>query len=144
MNCQECEIRLGMGLDAAEHLASCAECRGLARELRLNASALGEMRVRTEVRWQWALAAAAIVMAVGLWRTAPAKKPATVKIAETRRQENQAPRVSPVMRAKGHSTMRATAQVKKRKALEPLRMKMFTSDPDVVIYWIVDRKEGSE
>ena len=27
---------------------------------------------------------------------------------------------------------------------EPLRVRMFTSDPDVVIYWIVDKKEGYE
>jgi hypothetical protein len=27
---------------------------------------------------------------------------------------------------------------------EALRVKMFTSDPDVVIYWIVDKKDGFE
>jgi hypothetical protein len=27
---------------------------------------------------------------------------------------------------------------------ETLRVKMFTSDPDVVIYWIVGKKEGFE
>ena len=44
MTCQECEIKLGMGEDAREHLAGCAECRGIARELRLNSVALLGMR----------------------------------------------------------------------------------------------------
>jgi len=39
-------------------------------------------------------------------------------------------------------------KVKRRRAHgaapQPLRVKMFTSDPDVVIYWIVDKKEGYE
>jgi len=130
MTCQECELELGMGEGADEHLLSCAECRALAEELRLNSIALREMRVRPH--WQWALAAAAlIVMAVGLW---PFKKPperaAAAKIGGPTRQE------LPVLRT--------VKRVRKRKAVEPLRVKMFTSDPDVVIYWIVDKKEGIE
>ena len=131
MTCQECEIRVGMGEDAAEHLASCAECRLLARELRLNSVALRQMRVRPVVWWAMAVAAA-IVMAIGLSR--PAKKPPETAAAVKIDGPTRAVVATPVKRH----------VVRKRKAAEPLRVKMFTSDPDVVIYWIVDKKEGFE
>jgi hypothetical protein len=134
MTCQECEIKLGMGEDAAEHLASCTECRALAEDLRLNVIALREMRVRPRMHWEWALAAAAaIVLAIGLWHGKPPEKPperaAAVKIAGPTRTAPPAASVK---------------HVRKRRPAEPLRVKMFTSDPDVVIYWIVDKKEGAE
>ena len=136
MTCQECELKLGMGEDAREHLASCPECRELERELGLNSLALREMRVRHRMHWGWALAAAAaIVMVIGLWRPAPVKppqKPAAAKIGRPTRQET----------AKAVVVKRQ--RIRKREPAEPLRVKMFTSDPDVVIYWIVDRKEGME
>jgi len=138
MTCQECELKLGMGEDAGEHLASCAECRGLAEELRLNTVALKEMRVRSSVRWEWALAAAAaIVMAVATWKVTRVEKlpmqPVRVAVAAAKPLEAGHGRVA-LKRVRRHSTP----------AAEPLRVKMFTSDPDVVIYWIVDRKEGIE
>jgi len=135
MTCEECEIKLGMGEDAAEHLAACAECRLLARELRLNSVALRGMRVRPVMQWAMA-AAAAIVMAIGLWRVRPAEKrpPERAAAAKIGGPTRPVINVVPV-------TRRA---VKKRKPAEPLRVKMFTSDPDVVIYWIVDKKEGFE
>jgi hypothetical protein len=135
MTCQECEIKLGMGEEAAEHLAVCAECRRLAEDLRLNSIALREMRVRPRMHWAWALAAAAaIVMAIGLGRVKPPEKPpesaAAAKIVGPTRT---APPAKPVKLVH-----------KRRQPAEPLRVKMFTSDPDVVIYWIVDKKEGIE
>jgi hypothetical protein len=134
MTCQECEIKLGMGENAAEHLSECAECRALAEDLRLNGVALREMRVRPGMGWAWALAtAAAIAIAVGLWRVKPPEKPperaAAAKIVGPTR-------TAPVVPAKRVR--------KRRKPAEALRVKMFTSDPDVVIYWIVDKKEGVE
>jgi hypothetical protein len=144
MTCQECEIKLGMGEDAGEHLASCWECRRLAGEVRLNSDALREMRVRPAMRWAWAMAAvaAAIVMAIGLWRFRPTEKPpqkaAAAKIGRPTRQEGSVVATAvPVKRAKPHPK-------RKRVPTETLRVKMFTSDPDVVIYWIVDKKEGYE
>lgn len=141
MTCQECEIKLGMGEDASEHLASCAECKWLADELRLNAAAMREMRVRP-VRWAWAVAvAAAIVMAFGLWRhsphVVPHKEPPRMAAAARigRPTGNEQVVVPPVKRVRAH---------RKQMPAEPLKVKMYTSDPDVVIYWIVDRKEGSE
>lgn len=135
MTCQECELKLGIGQDTSEHLASCAECRWLAKELRLNAVSLHEMRVRPRMPWALATAAAAIVMTVVAWKMTHVEKlvPPPVQFVG-------APPVSiPVKHktVKRQTAHRATPQ-------QPLRVKMFTSDPDVVIYWIVDKKEGFE
>jgi hypothetical protein len=139
MTCQECEIKLGMGEDAGEHLSSCAECRWLAEEMRLNAAALREMRVRPKIHWEWALAAAAaIVLAIGLLLT-PKKPPERAAAAKIGRPTIQEARMSAVAAPVKH-----VRRVRKREAAEPLRVKMFTSDPDVVIYWIVDKKDGFE
>jgi hypothetical protein len=136
MTCQECEIKLGMGEDGSEHLASCAECRGLARELRLNSCAMRDMRVRPVM--PWVLAAAAIAMVIAVWRipaVKPPEKAAAAKIGRPTKQE--LPVLSSVAPTKRRSARR-------RKPAEQLRVKMFTSDPDVVIYWIVDKREGYE
>jgi hypothetical protein len=137
MTCQECEFKLGMAEDAAEHLASCAECRWLAGELRLNALALRQMRVRPRMHWEWALAAAAaIVMMVLASKMTRVEKltlpPVKVAVAEKPPLAGHGP--APRKRVQRHVPP----------AAEPLRVKMFTSDPDVVIYWIVDRKDGFE
>jgi hypothetical protein len=143
MTCQECEIKLGMGEEAGEHLASCAECRWLAEELRLNAVALRDMRVRPSVRWEWALAAAAaIVLAVFVWKT-PRVEKLPVTAAHVAAPQQQLLSRFPAPTAQGDARRVKHVQ-RKQIPTEPLRVKMFTSDPDVVIYWIVDRKEGSE
>jgi hypothetical protein len=134
MTCQECEIKLGMGEDAGEHLAGCTECRGLARELRLNSVALREMKARPRMKWERALAAAAaILMAVFLRVPRVENLPLPpVRVA-----------VAPVLA--GHGPAPHHRKTKRRVApAETLRVKMFTSDPDVVIYWIVDKKDGYE
>jgi hypothetical protein len=134
MTCQECELKLGMGEDASEHLASCAECRWLAKELRLNAVALREMHTQPRMHWEWALAAA-IVMGFFAWKMTRVEKlvPPPVRIAAA--QTVFVP--SSHKKVKRQATHGAGPQ-------QPLRVKMFTSDPDVVIYWIVDKKEGFE
>lgn len=137
MTCQECEIKLGMGEDARKHLTSCSQCRLLAEDMRLNAVAMRKMRARPRMHWEWALAAAAaLIMVLGLWRIRPEEKPpqraAAAKIVGPTR-EQRAVAVAPVKHVR-----------KRRAPVEPLRVKMFTSDPDVVIYWIVDKKEGIE
>jgi hypothetical protein len=168
MTCQECEIKLGMGENAAEHLASCKECRLLARELRLNSLALREMRVES-VSTMWGgppgprptpssafgcirtagpggpartrasaphtnrtlAAAAVILMAIFLRMPRVEKLPSPVHVAVSAPQIKLPP-------------VRVKHVHKKRVLAETLRVKMFTSDPDVVIYWIVDKKEGYE
>jgi hypothetical protein len=140
MTCQECEIKLGMGEDANEHLARCGECRALERELRLNSVALREMRVRPVMHWQWTIAAAAaMVMAIGVW-----KMPVTPKHEVITAAHGAAPQQT-VGQVSQHQVVHKKRRVRKPVAqTEPLRVKMFTSDPDVVIYWIVDKKEGFE
>jgi hypothetical protein len=134
MTCQECEIKLGMGEDADEHLASCNECRLLARELRLNSYALREMRVRPRTYWALATAAAAIAVAIGVWNVRPTPRQPLILAAHGAAPQQQQTVVSVSKRRKKKTTPPA----------ETLRVKMFTSDPDVVIYWIVDKKEGFE
>ncbi len=136
MTCQECEIKLGMGEDAAEHLASCEECCALAEELRLNSVALRGMRARPVMRWVLA-AAAGVVIAIGGWWTSAVKPPERAAAANIGGPTRQETVVAPVAKVK-HRPAR------KREIAQPLRVKMFTSDPDVVIYWIVDKKEGFE
>jgi hypothetical protein len=131
MTCQECEIKLGMGENTDDHLASCKECRLLARELRLNSLALREMRVRPKMYWALAAAAAIILMAIFLRMPRVQQLPSPVHVAVSAPQIKLPPvRVKHVRR--------------KRVPAEALRVKIFTSDPDVVIYWIVDKKEGYE
>jgi hypothetical protein len=129
-----------MGEDADQHLASCAECRGLAEELRLNSVALREMRVRPAMHWEWALAVAAIVVAIFVWRIPRVEnlpvQPTRVAVAK------EPASTAPLEAPKTH--VRKVRRAGREPAPQPLRVKMFTSDPDVVIYWIVDRKEGSE
>ena len=131
MTCQECELLLGNFEDAREHLAECPECRALAAELRLNSVAMGQMRERPVMRWALA-SAAMIAMAIGAWRIQPlpaghGPAPQLAKVE------------APVTVARRHAPL-----AKKQPKFEPLKVKLLTSDPDVVIYWIVDRKEGTE
>jgi hypothetical protein len=131
MTCQECEIKLGMGEEAGEHLASCLECRLLARELYLNSLALREMRVRPKMYWALAAAAAIILMAIFLRIPRAERLQSPVHVAVSTPQIKLPP-------------VRVKHVRKKRVPAETLRVKIFTSDPDVVIYWIVDKKEGYE
>jgi len=131
MTCQECEIKLGMGENADDHLASCVECRWLAQELRLNSLALREMRVRPKMYWALAAAAAIILMAIFLRMPRVQQLPSPVHVAVSAPQIKLPP-------------VKAKHVHRKRVPAETLRVKIFTSDPDVVIYWIVDKKEGYE
>jgi hypothetical protein len=163
MNCQECEVALGMEETAVwveEHLAVCAECRGLAEEIRANAAgfeAMGneelagvrggvmariwkERASRRVLRWGWALATAAAVVAMiavsRSWReetiVIPAVKVASVPSNELVRPDEKV-FVLPVV-----------AHKKKLQKRASLMVKMLTDDPDVVIYWEIGTKEGSE
>ena len=123
------------GEQADEHLASCVECQRLQGELRLNALALREMKARPRLRWEWALAAAAAILIVLFVARGTRTETTRMTVALV---APQAPRVEiPQVR-------HVRPRIKKHIAAEPLRVKMLTSDPDVVIYWIVDRKEGFE
>lgn len=136
MNCQDCEVLLAgeeTSPQLEQHLHECDSCRSLAEDLRENAGVLAAMKQedlpklsirvpRTAKVYPWlvgAAAAAALVIALLLprpstpvLRTAPQPPVASVS------QPPEAP---------------STPQ-----KAQPLKIKMLTSDPDVVIYWIVD------
>jgi hypothetical protein len=143
MTCAECELRLAGGeADSAvqEHLLECAGCLSFQQDLLENGLALDALReeelppLRISRRvwifprvfprvFPWmSAAAAAVILAIvlpGIWL-------ATRPIAP-----------DPV-RAKLPDEVTVTASVK----TEALRIKMLTPDPDVVIYWLIDSKEG--
>ena len=163
MTCQECEGLLASEETSAEldrHLAECSECRELAADLGANADAfhemtampmpsvqgavLGQVRARETrrqvARWGWALAAAAaIVIGFLATRPAPVAPLPPVVIAKALAHDVVQHSVTPVV--KTHGKRQATRSPAPQ---EPLKIKMFTSDPDVVIYWLVEPKEGSE
>lgn len=160
MNCLECEAALGMeesSVGVEEHLAGCAECRGLAAEIRSNSAAfeamgneelpgvrgrvMARIQMRAGLRWGWALAAAAaVVVMIGMsrgWREERMAIP-PVKVAS-------APSESKVVRPDEKVVvLPAVAHKKKVVRGRPLMVKMLTDDPDVVIYWEIGTKEGSE
>jgi hypothetical protein len=164
MNCQECEGLLASEESSAVldgHLAECVECRELAADLRANSDAFREMtaapmpsvsgavlaRVRAQdarrkvARWGWALAAAAAVLIMfGVTRhpqVAPTTEPPAPQVGQAV-PPAAAPLVANVPR------VASKRQAKPPAPQAPLKIKMFTSDPDVVIYWLVEPKEGSE
>jgi hypothetical protein len=117
MTCPDCKAIAGEG--------DCAECRALAEELRANSAALSALRdeelpplvigiPRHGFAWSWiAAAAAAVLFAVAL----PVLRQGAVS------PQHPATWTPPVS--------------------EPLKVKILTPDPDVVIFWLIDPKEGN-
>lgn len=151
MTCRECELLLAeenSTPDVRAHLDACVQCRALAAELTANAAALREFqdelvpavpaaRVTARsvgwARWAWAgwavPIAAALVLAALLfpWGASPrVKAPEAVVTSTPAALPAQAP------------------PLKQQAALRPapLKIKMLTADPDVVIYWLIDSNEG--
>jgi hypothetical protein len=98
---------------------------------------LARVRAGRRTAWWWSAAAAAVVAVLSanaLWRPRPAPHVPP-------RQEARAPVLIPAMSPPPHRT---PARVKRARAVkpaaaEPLLVKMLTDDPDIVIYWLVDR-----
>ncbi len=147
MKCVDCELLLANGesnLAVEEHLRGCAACRTLAGELRANSAVLEALRgeelppmavqvPRRRTLYPWLVgtaAAAAALCAFLLPRSpAPAPLPAPTPRAIVAIPEQPLPAPEPVTRP---SAEPITGKV------QPLKIKMLTQDPDVVIYWIVD------
>jgi hypothetical protein len=177
MNCRECEVALGMeelSAEVEEHLAGCAECRGLAGEIRSNSAAfeameneelpgvrggvMARIQRRRVLRWGWALAAAAaVVLMIGVSRSWREEKIVTPpeKVAGGRVDEGR----SLLKRGTDSSVPSGKRFVSRRRVAgdrvvsppfqqtpksQTLMVKMLTDDPDVVIYWEIGTKEGSE
>jgi hypothetical protein len=141
MTCQECELLLAGGeADASveDHLRECADCRALQEELQANALALGAFRDEELPRlapprriprpvpafpWMSAVAAAMVLAVIlpGIWQATRPVPPSPVK-------------------AKMPQEVTVTAEPPAK--AETLTVKMLTPDPSVVIYWLIDSKEG--
>jgi hypothetical protein len=150
MKCKECELLLAQGESNAaveDHLSACSACRSIAEELRVNASVLEELRreempgmevklPRARKVYPWAIGvAAAAALMVGLLLPRPAAAPVrpAPTVVSIVPQEPQA-ETPPAQAAEAPA-----APVRSRpQKLQPLKIKMLTPDPDVVIYWIVD------
>ena len=171
MSCREWEgqVALFVGGDQPRdeteeierHLATCPDCRRLARDLSHTRGLLEDLgdevpdegalaavrsrslaAVRKRSRWPWLVAAAAaLAIAIGIsagLRIArdPAPPPRIVLLMP------EAPAVSrepaPVPRTAAVATVRPVRQ----EPAEPMVIKFLTDDPDVVIYWIAE--EGGD
>jgi len=145
MNCADWEERIALYssgdlalVEVEGHLANCPGCRLFLEELEANGTALAMLReqplIRREkraraVRWLPYAAAIALVLGAGaLW------KPETVGPPPPVRTAVEAPRLAPMPRP----VIRTVRRVKRPEKHEPIVVKMLTSDPDVIIYWVTD------
>lgn len=156
MKCEECELSLAqdeISPDAAVHLAGCPNCRSLAAELRANARAMQSLREdamppvtlpkpRGVPWWRWSSAAAAVIITLSAawWASRPEKPPHIVSV-DVKVTGIVPTHVEPIPSAVPETlTPTVMSNTRTIAYAEPLRVKMLTPDPDVVIYWLVDTK----
>jgi hypothetical protein len=153
MTCEECELLLAQNesdpqIDA--HVAGCPGCRSLAVELQANAHAMRALGAEALPPltipkrgglpwWKWSSAAAALVItATAAWfASRPPKPPQIVSVDVNVTGIVQQNKVLPVPSPIPEKLTPAVVPVA---SAEPLRVKMLTPDPDVVIYWLVDSR----
>jgi hypothetical protein len=157
--------------ETSAHLAQCPECRALAEDLAVNADVLRRMReevvparplsVLRANRWLWAGTAAAAVLIVAFGvsqlesgnsraRVTPAVEPASPPLVELppSPKSGTGPRPAAASRAASQRILDpalaspAESRPHASEPAEPLLVKMLTPDPDVVIYWLIESKEG--
>jgi hypothetical protein len=149
MTCEECELQLAQddaSPEVAAHLAGCPGCRSLAGELQANTHALRALGqevmpamtipTRGTPWWKWTSAAAALIITLGAawWASRPPKPPqiVSVDVKVTGIAQTQVPLVP------SEIPKTLTPAIVPVANTEPLKVKMLTPDPDVVIYWLVD------
>jgi hypothetical protein len=158
------------GPEVEAHLAECADCRALAEELAANSEAmrgLGEEAMPPAAlpspapsRWRWASAIAAMLVAgIGLWHLygpGPVRTPTTT-VTVRPMAEAPKPTVEPPLpviaqaRSRGpRRVVRSSWQLVSFSETEadddsgPVTQALVrraTSDPDVVIYWLIETKK---
>ena len=145
MTCAESELLMAGGETSAgleDHLAGCAACQGLWSELAANRDALRAMgsealpAVPISIRpaypwWKWSSAAAAVLIMLGAtwWATRPPKAPQITSVNVT---------VTGIVQPPAPAVAKAPVPMVPVANREPLKIKMLTADPDVVIYWLID------
>ena len=158
MKCEECELLLAQNeveVDHAveAHVAGCPNCRSLRADLQANARALRGLAeevmppVRAPERgfpwWKWTSAAAALIITLtAAWfASRPAKPPHIVSVDVNVTGIVPKATTAPYVKAEIPTTLTPAAiPIVPIVETEPLRVKMLTPDPDVVIYWLVDPK----
>ena len=163
MTCQDCELHLAQfeaaQLEAAqseisgeveEHLHQCAECRALHEHLRANALVLESLRTEELPRvvvkvprrkhvypWRplypWGAIAAALFALVLLAPRSQPVKPVASQVADEPAQP-----APPPMLPQARETAKVESVRVRPQKIEPLKIKMLTPDPDVVIYWLIE------
>jgi len=160
MTCSECELLLARDESHPEvgaHVAGCPDCRTLAAELQANAHALralGEEVMPPLTMpagrlpgwapwWKWTSAAAALIVTLSAawWISRPPEPPEIASIDVT--VTGVVPATVPVKPSEIPETLSpAVDPIVPVAYTEPLRVKMLTPDPDVVIYWLIDSVES--
>jgi anti-sigma factor RsiW len=138
--------------EVEKHLRGCPDCRELAAGLVASQAALQSLRdedldanrlaeVRRQVLDRVGAARPAWVFAFRWWQAVPVGLAAAVLVFVLYpRPEIPPPPAPPVIAIAPPPEIRRPVSVPPKPAQEPLLVKMFTDDPDVVIYWLIDPK----
>src|SRR5262249_48270504 len=151
----------------AVHLAECAACRAFELELRANADAFAAMAaepmaaiprvvqpIRTRAVLPWAAGVVAIAAMILLMFTSPqlhriappAKSVAKNDVVAGQSVEPSASQRIETAPAVTRPPLRSRLKVRRSTHTAPqlLQVKMLTDDPNVVIYWQIENKKGTE
>lgn len=158
MKCEECELLLAqheveVDHTVEAHVAGCPKCRSLWLELQANAHALRGLAEevmppltapkRGFPWWKWTSAAAALIITLtAAWfASRPVKPPHIVSVEVNVTGIVPKATTAPYVKAEIPTTLTpASIPTVPVADTEPLRVKMLTPDPDVVIYWLVESK----
>lgn len=158
MKCSDCQAQIferELDHGALAHLTGCEECRALDHEVRLNTEALASMReeiipARRVRRWPGVVAAiaAALIAAVAV-SYEPIRVPEPPVPMAAVLPQNPPPVAEPVLPVAPRPAKKVAVARRKPPATaqpveEPLLVKFLTDDPDVVIYWLIDPKQGEQ
>jgi hypothetical protein len=167
MNCRDWEDRIalyaGGDLAAAEaqaverHVAACAGCQSLLGGLRgsletlrqahgepvdaahyaaVRARVMGQLERGLDTRWRhawvYAMVVAAVALTVAVWPRPPESLLAPMQV--------QVQPAEPVAHPAPHRMRPRKLAMKSPESAEPLVVKLYTNDPNVVIYWITGSK----
>jgi hypothetical protein len=158
MTCEQWQARIAEGESAEGHVEQCQDCAEFARSLSASLALLQEAhaeplpeahytalrarvmeQVGTRRRFGWWWAAAAAGLAAMLWMLAALPRPVPKPPAVARRVEIPPP--PPPLPAAAHpATVRRVTRRRVAPPEQPLKIKLLTEDPNIVIYWIVDNK----